>query len=45
MPAMTGIAAIAGICASASEAALLVAALMPISLDLGATHRRAKSVG
>jgi hypothetical protein len=45
MPAMTGIAVIAGICASASEDALLVASLMPISLDLGVTHRRAESVG
>ena len=33
--AMTSIAATASICASISEAALLVASFMPISLDLG----------
>ena len=32
---MTSIAVTASICASASEAALLVASFMPISLDLG----------
>src|SRR5664279_3953121 len=41
---MTSIAVTASICASASEAALLVASFMPFSLDLasqdlGATHR------
>ena len=33
--AMTSIAVTASICASASEAALLVASFMPISLDSG----------
>ena len=41
--AMTSIAVTASICASASEAALLVASFMPISLDLGKTHRCAKA--
>jgi hypothetical protein len=36
---MTSIAVTASICASASEAALLVASFMPFSLDLGASHR------
>src|SRR5450759_3989401 len=40
--AMTSIAVTASICASASEAALLVASFMPISLDLGMTHRCAR---
>jgi hypothetical protein len=40
---MTSIAVTASICASASEAALLVASFMPFPLDLGVTHRRAKS--
>jgi len=38
--AMTSIAVTASICASASEAALLVASFMQFSLDLGASHRR-----
>src|SRR5215471_16333637 len=38
---MTSIAVTASICASASEAALLVASFMSISLDLGAIHRGA----
>ena len=38
--AMTSIAVTASICASASEAALLVASFMPFSLDLGVNHRR-----
>jgi alkylhydroperoxidase family enzyme len=42
MPAMTAIAVTASICASAAEAALLVASFMPVSLDLGVTHRCAK---
>ena len=37
MLAMTSIAVTASICASASEAALLVASFMPFSLDLGVT--------
>jgi len=41
---MTSIAVIASICASASEAALLVACFVPISLDLGVTHRGAKAL-
>lgn len=41
--AMTSIAVTASVCASASEAALLVASFMPISLDLGMTHRCAKA--
>ena len=41
--AMTNIAVTASVCASASEAALLVASFMPISLDLGVTHRCAKA--
>jgi len=41
--AMTSIAATASICASASEAAFLVASFMPISLDSGVTHRCARS--
>ena len=41
---MTSIAVTASICASAAEAALLVATFfMPVSLDLGVTHRCAKS--
>src|SRR5882757_865946 len=45
---MTSIAVTASICASASEAALLVASFMPFSLDLasqdlGMTHRCAKA--
>src|SRR4029453_4795883 len=36
---MTSIAVTASICANASEAALLVASFMSISLDLGAIHR------
>ena len=40
---MTSIAVTASVRASASEAALLVASFMPISLDLGMTHRCAKS--
>ena len=36
---MTSNAVTASICASASEAALLVASFMPYSLDLGRTHR------
>ena len=40
---MTSIAATASICASACEAALLVASFMPISLDLGVTHRCARN--
>jgi hypothetical protein len=36
---MTSIADTASICASASEAALLVASFMSVSLDLGAGHR------
>src|SRR3954453_1110307 len=39
---MTSIAVTASICASASEAALLVASFMSNSLDLGVTHRCAK---
>jgi hypothetical protein len=38
---MTSIAVTASICANASEAALLVASFMSISLDLGAIHRGA----
>ena len=42
--AMTSIAVTASICASAAEAALLVATFfMPVSLDLGVTHRCAES--
>src|SRR5882757_5618508 len=40
---MTSIAVTASICASASEAALLVAWFMPFSLDLGVTPRGAGS--
>ena len=40
---MTSIAVTASDCASASEAALLVASFMPISLDLGMTHRCARA--
>jgi hypothetical protein len=40
---MTSIAVTASVCASASEAALLVASFMPFSLDLGMTHRRART--
>jgi hypothetical protein len=39
---MTSIAVTASICASASEAALLVASFMPFSLDLGVNHRCAR---
>ena len=39
---MTSIAVTASVCASASEAALLVASFMSNSLDLGTTYRRAK---
>src|SRR6476620_1602167 len=42
MLAMTAIAVTASICASAAEAALLVASFMSVSLDLGVTHRCAK---
>src|SRR6185437_11186451 len=42
---MTSIAVTASICASASEAALLVASFMSISLDLGMAHRCAGSAG
>ena len=41
--AMTSIAVTASICASASEAALLVAPFMRFSLNLGVTHRGAES--
>src|SRR5580692_8490088 len=37
--AMTSMAVTASICASASEAALLVASFISCSLDLGMTHR------
>ena len=40
---MTSIAVTASICANASEAALLVACFMSISLDLGAIHRGVKT--
>jgi hypothetical protein len=40
---MTSIAVTASICASASEAALLVASFMPFSLDPGVTHRCART--
>jgi hypothetical protein len=40
---MTSIAVTASICASASEAALLVASFMSISPDLGMAHRCAGS--
>jgi hypothetical protein len=40
---MTSIAVTASVCASASEAALLVASFMPFSLDLGMTHRGART--
>ena len=40
---MTSMAVTASICASASEAALLLATFMPTSLDLGTTHRCAKA--
>src|SRR6266568_1712041 len=43
MLAMTSIAVTASICANASEAALLVASFMPFSLDLGVTHRCART--
>src|ERR1700704_3541182 len=39
---MTSIAVTASICANASEAALLVACFMRVSLDLGMTHRGAR---
>ena len=42
MLAITSIAVTANICASASEAALLVASFMPFSLDSGVTHRCAR---
>jgi hypothetical protein len=38
--AMTSIAVTASVCASASEAALLVASFMQFSLDSGKSHRR-----
>ena len=41
---MTSIAVTASMCASASEAALLVASFMSFSLDLGARHRPPKRV-
>src|SRR5947208_1296156 len=41
--AMTSIAVSASICASTSEAALLVASFMPFSLDPGVTRRGAKT--
>ena len=40
---MTSIAVTASICATAPEAALLVASFMPFSLDLGVIHRCAES--
>jgi hypothetical protein len=40
---MTSIAVTASVCASASEAALLVASFIPFSLDLGMTHRHANA--
>jgi hypothetical protein len=40
---MTSMAVTASVCASASEAALLVASFMRNSLDLGVTHHRAAS--
>ena len=40
---MTSIAVTASICASASEAALLLATFMPTSLDSGMTHRCANA--
>src|SRR6266404_7230213 len=43
MLAMTSIAVTASICASASEAALLVASFKPFSLDSGVTHRCART--
>src|SRR5258705_5377148 len=43
MRAMPTIAVTASICASASEAALLVASFMPFSLDPGVTHRCART--
>ena len=43
MLAMTSIAVTASICASASEAALLVASFMRFSLDPGVTHRCART--
>src|SRR5450432_508817 len=42
---MTSIAVTASICASASEAALLVASFMPNSLDLGISHRGLRRPG
>jgi len=42
MLAMTSIAITASICASASEAALLVASFMPFSLDSRVTYRCAR---
>jgi hypothetical protein len=44
MLAMTSIAVTASICASASEAALLLASFMQFSLDLGVIHRCAKTL-
>jgi uncharacterized membrane protein len=41
---MTSMAVTASICASASEAALLLATFMPTSLDLGMTHRCANAL-
>jgi hypothetical protein len=40
---MTSIAVTASICASASEAALLLASFMQFPLDLGVIHRCAKT--
>ena len=40
---MTSIAVIASVCASTSEAALLVACFMTFSLNLGMIHRRARA--
>jgi hypothetical protein len=42
--AMTSIAVTASVCASASEAALLVASFMSFSLDLGMSHRCASAL-
>ena len=40
---MTSMAVTASICENVSEAALLVASFMPISLDLGMAHRSRES--
>src|ERR1700676_578876 len=42
--AMTSIAVTASVCASASEAALLVASFMQFSLDSGTSHRRPRTL-